>query len=78
MNTTGVLFTAQAAGRQMARFGRGGSIILIASMSGSITNRVSRLGVASANETELYAGPRVGVVQHIQVCGAADGAEYGM
>jgi NAD(P)-dependent dehydrogenase (short-subunit alcohol dehydrogenase family) len=42
VNTTGVLFTAQAAGRQMARFGRGGSIILIASMSGSITNKVSR------------------------------------
>ncbi|KIM59415.1 hypothetical protein SCLCIDRAFT_1020584 [Scleroderma citrinum Foug A] len=39
VNTTGVLFTAQAAGRQMARFGNGGSIILIASMSGSITNR---------------------------------------
>jgi len=39
VNTTGVLFTAQAAGRQMARFGRGGSIILIASMSGSITNK---------------------------------------
>ncbi|KAF8559499.1 NAD(P)-binding protein, partial [Imleria badia] len=39
VNTTGVLFTAQAAGRQMERFGRGGSIILIASMSGSITNR---------------------------------------
>jgi NAD(P)-dependent dehydrogenase (short-subunit alcohol dehydrogenase family) len=40
VNTNGVLFTAQAAGRQMSRFGRGGSIILIASMSGSITNRV--------------------------------------
>jgi NAD(P)-dependent dehydrogenase (short-subunit alcohol dehydrogenase family) len=40
VNTSGVLFTAQAAGRQMSRFGRGGSIILIASMSGSITNRV--------------------------------------
>ncbi|KAH7889780.1 hypothetical protein F5I97DRAFT_1802163 [Phlebopus sp. FC_14] len=39
INTTGALFTAQAAGRQMDRFGRGGSIILIASMSGSITNR---------------------------------------
>ncbi|KAF9228013.1 NAD(P)-binding protein [Gyrodon lividus] len=39
VNTTGVLFTAQAAGRQMSRFGRGGSIILIASMSGSITNK---------------------------------------
>jgi len=40
VNTNGVLFTAQAAGRQMSRFGRGGSIVLIASMSGSITNRV--------------------------------------
>ncbi|EGN96008.1 hypothetical protein SERLA73DRAFT_185498 [Serpula lacrymans var. lacrymans S7.3] len=39
INTQGVLFTAQAAGRQMARFGTPGSIILIASMSGSITNR---------------------------------------
>lgn len=40
VNANGVLFTAQAAGRQMARFGNGGSIVLIASMSGSITNRV--------------------------------------
>ncbi|EPS93657.1 NAD-binding protein [Fomitopsis schrenkii] len=38
VNVNGVLHTAQAAGRQMARFGNGGSIILIASMSGSITN----------------------------------------
>ena len=40
VNTNGVLYTAQAAGRQMVRFGRGGSIVLIASMSGSITNKV--------------------------------------
>ncbi|KAG7087444.1 hypothetical protein E1B28_013410 [Marasmius oreades] len=39
VNVNGVLFTAQAAGRQMRRFGKGGSIILIASMSGTITNR---------------------------------------
>ncbi|KAI1790792.1 sorbose reductase sou1 [Ganoderma leucocontextum] len=39
INVNGVLFTAQAAGRQMERFGNGGSIILIASMSGSITNK---------------------------------------
>lgn len=39
VNTNGVLYTAQAAGRQMAHFGNGGSIILIASMSGSITNK---------------------------------------
>ncbi|KAF8075263.1 sorbose reductase sou1 [Lyophyllum atratum] len=39
VNTCGALFTAQAAGRQMERFNMPGSIILIASMSGSITNR---------------------------------------
>lgn len=40
VNVNGVLYTAQAAGRQMVRLGRPGSIILIASMSGSITNKV--------------------------------------
>ncbi|GLB35317.1 putative NAD-binding protein [Lyophyllum shimeji] len=39
VNTKGVLYTAQAAGQQMRRFGNGGSIVLIASMSGSITNK---------------------------------------
>ncbi|KAH9946316.1 sorbose reductase sou1 [Epithele typhae] len=39
INVNGVLFTAQAAGRQMDKFGNGGSIILVASMSGSITNK---------------------------------------
>ncbi|KAF9265149.1 NAD(P)-binding protein [Marasmius fiardii PR-910] len=39
VNANGVLFTAQAAGRQMRRFGNRGSIIMIASMSGTITNR---------------------------------------
>ncbi|KAJ3523782.1 hypothetical protein NMY22_g11286 [Coprinellus aureogranulatus] len=39
VNVNGVLYTAQAAGQQMERFGNRGSIILIASMSGSITNR---------------------------------------
>jgi len=38
VNTNGVLYTAQAAGRQMDRFGLPGSIILIASMSGTVTN----------------------------------------
>ena len=40
VNTNGVLFTAQAAGRQMARFGNRGSIVLIASISGSVTLKV--------------------------------------
>ncbi|EPQ55526.1 NAD P-binding protein [Gloeophyllum trabeum ATCC 11539] len=39
VNVNGALFTAQAAGRQMSKFGIPGSIIMIASMSGSITNR---------------------------------------
>ncbi|KAK7039205.1 hypothetical protein VNI00_010110 [Paramarasmius palmivorus] len=39
VNVKGALFTAQAAGRQMRRFKNPGSIILIGSMSGSITNK---------------------------------------
>ncbi|KAG6840513.1 hypothetical protein C0991_006273 [Blastosporella zonata] len=39
VNVNGVLFAAQAAGRQMERFGIKGSIILTASMSGSIANQ---------------------------------------
>ncbi len=42
VNANGVLYTAQGAGQQMRKFGNGGSIILIASMSGSITNKVRR------------------------------------
>lgn len=40
INVTGVFTTAQAVARQMMRFGNGGSIVLIASMSGTITNKV--------------------------------------
>ena len=57
VNTNGVLYTAQAAGRQMIRFGIKGSIILIASMSGSITNRVcSRMCVALFAVTDATIG----------------------
>jgi len=38
VNVSGVLFTAQAAGRQMERLGIAGSIVVTASMSGTITN----------------------------------------
>lgn len=41
VNITGVFMTAQAVAKQMIRFGNGGSIVLIASMSGTIANRVS-------------------------------------
>jgi len=40
INVTGVFMTAQAVARQMLRFGNGGSVVLIASMSGTIANRV--------------------------------------
>ncbi len=40
INITGVFMTAQAVARQMIKFGNGGSIVLIASMSGTIANRV--------------------------------------
>jgi NAD(P)-dependent dehydrogenase (short-subunit alcohol dehydrogenase family) len=43
VNITGVFMTAQAAAKQMIRFGTGGSIVMIASMSGTIANRVSSL-----------------------------------
>jgi NAD(P)-dependent dehydrogenase (short-subunit alcohol dehydrogenase family) len=43
INVNGVLFTAQAAGRQMKRLGIKGSIIMTASMSGSIANQVSSM-----------------------------------
>ena len=41
INVTGCFMTAQAAAKQMVRFGNGGSIVMIASMSGTIANRVS-------------------------------------
>jgi len=39
VNITGVFMTAQAVAKQMIRYGTGGSIVLIASMSGTIANR---------------------------------------
>lgn len=55
MNTCGVLFTAQAAGRQMARFGRGGSIILIASLLGSVASKVrSSLDGVCGSDLAVY------------------------
>jgi NAD(P)-dependent dehydrogenase (short-subunit alcohol dehydrogenase family) len=50
VNVTGVFMTAQAVAKQMIKFGKGGSIVLIASMSGSIANRVC----ASLPPTNTY------------------------
>jgi NAD(P)-dependent dehydrogenase (short-subunit alcohol dehydrogenase family) len=43
VNVNGALYTAQAAGRQMTRFKLPGSIVMTASMSGSLTNQVNTL-----------------------------------
>lgn len=40
VNITGVFMTAQAAAKQMIKYGNGGSIAMIASMSAHIANRV--------------------------------------
>ncbi|KAI0703270.1 sorbose reductase sou1 [Earliella scabrosa] len=42
VNVNGVLYTAQAAGQQMDRFGNGGSIIMIASICGHLTIKDSQ------------------------------------
>ncbi|KAM3419167.1 hypothetical protein BST61_g5111 [Cercospora zeina] len=39
VNITGVFMTAQAAAKEMIKHGRGGSIVMIASMSGSVANK---------------------------------------
>ena len=44
VNITGVFMTAQAVAKQMIKFGNGGSIILIASMSAHAANRVRHPG----------------------------------
>lgn len=42
VNVTGAFMTAQAVAKQMIRFDNGGSIVMIASMSGTVANRVWR------------------------------------
>lgn len=39
VNITGVMMTAQAVAKQIIKFGNGGSLVFIASMSGTIANR---------------------------------------
>ena len=81
VNTNGAFFTAQAAGRQMTRFGTPGSIILIASMSGSLTNKVSfgyTLARLLVSHFASDLGPSLHCIQFQQVCGATDGPKHGM
>ncbi|KAJ6491173.1 NAD-binding protein [Mycena sanguinolenta] len=53
VNTLGAFVTAQAAGRRMARLGTPGSIILTASISGSITNPGIRSVAYSASKAAV-------------------------
>ena len=43
INVTGVFMTAKAVAKEMIKAGKGGSIVLIASMSGTVANRVCPL-----------------------------------
>lgn len=64
INITGVFMTAQAVAKQMIRFGNGGSIVMIASMSGTVANRVRAFcrfiplpGLASLQDPHLRIYP---------------------
>jgi NAD(P)-dependent dehydrogenase (short-subunit alcohol dehydrogenase family) len=74
VNITGVFMSAQAVAKQMIRFGNGGSIVMIASMSGSIANRVCSsflfsLCLAHTNKADqglicsAYNASKAGVIQ---------------
>ena len=58
VNVTGVFMTAQAVAKQMVRFGNGGSIALIASMSGTVANRVRCLCSFSPSTSTFHPHPR--------------------
>ena len=58
INITGVFMTAQAVAKQMVKFGNGGSIVLIASMSGTVANRV--LGLPWFGTNALTDNPLTG------------------
>lgn len=62
VNVTGVMMTAQAVAKQMIRFGNGGSIALIASMSGTIANRVSPSYLSTPSPAHPGSLPRFGAL----------------
>jgi 2-dehydro-3-deoxy-D-gluconate 5-dehydrogenase len=68
VNLRGVFFSAQAAGRQMVRQGRGGKIVSIASIMGL---------VASARSGAAYCASKAGVVNLTRAL-AVEWAEYGI
>ncbi|PPJ60277.1 hypothetical protein CBER1_01266 [Cercospora berteroae] len=60
VNITGVFMTAQAAAKEMIRHGRGGSIAMIASMSGSVANRGL---ICPGEQPSPYNASKAGVIQ---------------
>ena len=75
VNVTGCFMTAQAAAKQMVRFGNGGSIVMIASMSGTIANRVcisfpsvfiAETGKTSFTDVHAYRDSFVRPIMHLK------------
>ena len=80
INITGVFMTAQAVAKQMIRFGNGGSIAMIASMSAHVANRVSslpRMDSALARQLTLL-GSHLPGLQRIKSWCAPIGQELGL
>ncbi|XHG00844.1 hypothetical protein AWENTII_004258 [Aspergillus wentii] len=66
VNVTGVFMTAQAVAKQMIRFGKGGSIVFIASMSGSVANRVCPPSTSISFKMLMRTGPHLPRLQRQQ------------
>ncbi|CAE6457743.1 unnamed protein product [Rhizoctonia solani] len=55
VNCNGVFYTAQACARQMVKFGTEGSIVLVASMAGSVTLRDAHVTAYQASKAAVLA-----------------------
>lgn len=80
INITGVFMTAQAVAKQMIKFGNGGSIAMIASMSAHIANRVCwspGKDFVSIHQLTLP-GPNLPGLQRIKSWCAPIGEEFGL
>ena len=80
VNVNGVLYTAQAAGRHMGKFGSPGSIILIASISGNGANKVhcSSDEYTCMRSLTNCTGSSLGRIQYKQISCSSNGTKHGM
>lgn len=76
VNVTGVFMTAQAVAKQMVKFDNGGSIVLIASMSGTIANRVCRF-LHSPFRRLMILGSHLSRIQRIESRGSTARTQSG-